>query len=411
MMSLYQYQGRDSAGQPVNGVLEAISVQSVVAELQAREIAPITVEKCVERFDALDYLKVKLDMEKVRLEDLILFSRQMYALTKAGIPVLQALQGLADSIRCPPLVKALRVVLKSLESGVNLSSSLGQHPEVFTPIVISMVHVGENTGKLDEAFLQVAQHLELERETRKRIQQATRYPIMVSSAIVIALIIINISVVPQFAKVFARSKFELPIYTKILIQTSSFVVEYWWLMSGILLSITAFFIRYVASDKGRYQWDRFKVSIPWLGEIFKRIMLARFSRVYSMLAGAGVPVLQSLSVVAQAVGNQYVGRAIKDMHAGIERGDTFTRTALATGMFSPLVIQMMGVGEATGQMDKMLIEVAEFYEQEVDFDLKRLSDWIEPILIVFMGLLVLVLALGVFLPMWDLGSVTGHRFG
>lgn len=408
-MSLYQYQGRNSAGLPVNGVLDGVSVQSVVNELQSIGIVPITVEARIEQFDVFDFIKDKLNIEKVRLEDLILFSRQMYALTKAGIPVLQALQGLAESIRCQPLVKALRDVLKSLESGVNLASSLGQHPKIFSPIVISMVHVGENTGKLDEAFLQVAHHMELERETRKRIKQATRYPIMVSSAIVIALFIINISVVPQFAKIFARSKVELPVYTKILVHTSSFVVDYWWLILGLAITIVAVVMQYIASDTGRYQWDRFKVNIPWIGEILKRIMLARFSRVYAMLASAGVPVLQSLSVVAQAVGNQYLGKAIADMHTGIERGDTFTRTALATEMFSPLVIQMMGVGEATGQMDEMLIEVAEFYEQEIDYDLKRLGDWIEPILLLFVGLLVLILALGIFLPMWELGSVAGHR--
>ena len=175
--------------------------------------------------------------------------------------------------------------------------------------------------------------------------------------------------------------------------------------------VTVFAIRYISTDRGRYRWDKFKIELPWIGGIIKRVMLARFSRVFAMLSGAGVPVLQSLSVVSQALGNQYVGGAIAEMHGGVERGDTLTRTAMATEMFSPLVIQMMGVGEATGQMDKMLVEVAEFYEQEVDYDLKRLNDWIEPILIIFMGLLVLILALGIFLPMWELGSVAGYQYG
>lgn len=408
-MSLYSYKGRSRLGQSVSGVLEANSERSVVTELQSRGVVPVDISPTVEQFDVFDYIGDKLNIEKVGLEDLIIFSRQMVALTKAGIPLLQALQGLADSIRCQPLVKALREVMKSIESGVNLASSMGQHPRVFTPIIVSMVHVGENTGKLDAAFLQIAHHLELERETRKRMKQATRYPIMVSFAILTALFIINIFVIPQFARVFSKFKVELPIYTKILIYTSTFVAEYWWVMLGVALVVIVAVTYRLRVEAGRFQWDRLKLKLPWIGDILTRIMLARFSRVFAMLTAAGVPVLQSLSVVAQAVGNQYVGAAISEMHRGIERGDTFTRTALATEMFSPLVIQMMGVGEATGRMDEMLIEVAEFYEQEVDYDLKRLSDWIEPILILFMGVLVMVLALGVFLPMWELGSAARGR--
>ncbi|MBV1884433.1 MAG: type II secretion system F family protein [Pseudomonadales bacterium] len=412
-MSLHQYQysGRNRSGQFVQGDLEGLSKQSVATELEARGIAPISIDENTASFDVLEYLKSIINIEKVKLEDSILFSRQMYALTKAGVPVLQALQGLADSIRCEPLVAAIREVIASLESGVNLATSLGQHPQVFRPIVVSMVHVGENTGKLDDAFLQVALHMELEWETKKRIQQTARYPLMVCSAIIMALVIINLSVIPQFAKIFARSKAELPIYTKILIHTSGFVVEYGWLLLSLVVLVTVFAIRYISTDRGRYRWDKFKIELPWIGGIIKRVMLARFSRVFAMLSGAGVPVLQSLSVVSQALGNQYVGGAIAEMHGGVERGDTLTRTAMATEMFSPLVIQMMGVGEATGQMDKMLVEVAEFYEQEVDYDLKRLNDWIEPILIIFMGLLVLILALGIFLPMWELGSVAGYQYG
>jgi len=405
-MPLYHYEGRNRTGEAVSGDLEASSENAVASDLQSQGIIPISISETVVQFDVMEYLTEKLNLEQVSLEDLIIFSRQMYALNKAGIPLLQALQGLADSIRNARLAKAIYDVIRSIESGVNLASSLGQHPDVFTPIIVSMVHVGENTGRLDDAFFQIAYYLELERDTRKRIKQATRYPIMVTSAISVALVIINIFVIPQFAKVFANLKVELPIYTRILIGTSEFFENYWWLLLMGAMVIGVGFVKYVGTETGLYKWDRLKLKIPFIGGIFTRIMLARFSRVFAMLTAAGVPVLQSLSAVSQAVGNKYVGEAIADMHVGIERGETFTRTAIATGMFSPLVIQMMGVGESTGSMDEMLIEVAEFYEQEVDYDLKRLSDWIEPILILFMGVLVLVLALGIFLPMWDLGAAT-----
>ena len=276
---------------------------------------------------------------------------------------------------------------------------------VFTTLFISMVSVGENTGQLDQAFRQLAGYLELERETRKRIKQATRYPLFVLIAMSVALVVINLLVIPAFAKVFEQFHADLPWPTRVLIGTSQFFQDFWWLL--LLLaggSLYAFF-KWIETDAGALKWDATKLRLPIVGGIFERIALARFTRTFAMMYKAGVPLLQTLSINSASVGNRHIGQAILGMREGVERGEALTRTASSSGLFTPLVLQMMAVGEETGALDDLFVEVADFYEQEVDYDLKQLASAIEPILIVAMGIMVLILALGVFLPMWELASV------
>ncbi len=345
----------------------------------------------------------------MKIDDLILFSRQMYSLLKAGVPITRALYGLAETTRNPRMAEIVRDLARDLESGRTLSSSLAQHDEVFSSLFISMINVGENTGQLDLAFAQLSTYLESEKETRNRIKQAMRYPSIVVGAIAIAIAVINLKVIPEFSKMFARFGSELPLPTRILITTSDFFVNYWWLMLIVLVGGAIGLRRYIRTERGRYQWDRFKLRIPIVGGIINRSTLARFARSFAMASKAGVPLLQNLGSVSQAVDNAYVGHHVEEMRGGIERGDSLTRTAAATGLFTPLVIQMMSVGEETGAIDDLMIEVADYYEREVDYDLKYLGDAIEPILIVSVGILVLILALGIFLPMWELGAAAKGR--
>ena len=249
----------------------------------------------------------------------------------------------------------------------------------------------------------------MERETRKRVKSALRYPIMVISAMAIAMVVITMFVIPSFSSVFNKLGADLPFATQILIGISEFMQNWWhMLLAGLVLTYIGF-SQFIKTDDGAVWWDRVKLKIPLLGSIFERVALARFSRSFSMMLSAGVPILSTLSIVAGSVGNFYIGRAITSMATGVERGEQLTNTAMQTGLFTPLVLQMMSVGEETGAIDKLLDEVADFYEQEVDYELKQLADAIEPILLVFLGALVLLLALGVFLPVWELsGAVSGN---
>ncbi len=405
-MSQFHFTGRDAQGSKVSGSREAGSADSLASELLAERITPLTIEEQaqVSDNDVFAQLKESLRRKHVDLEELIIFCRQMYSLSKAGVPIIRAIGGLGESSRNLYLREVLQAVRSDLEGGQGMAVALNAHPKVFNTLFVSMISVGENTGQLDQAFRQLSVYLELERETRKRIKQATRYPLFVLSAMAVALVVINLFVIPAFAKVFAQFKADLPWATQILIGTSQFFQDFWWLLALLFGGSLFGFFKWIETDAGALKWDQIKLRLPIVGGIFERIALARFTRTFAMMYRAGVPLLQTLSINSASVGNRYIGQAILAMREGIERGEALTRTASASGLFTPLVLQMMAVGEETGALDDLFVEVADFYEQEVDYDLKQLADAIEPILIVAMGIMVLVLALGVFLPMWELAS-------
>ncbi|GGK04324.1 type II secretion system F family protein [Pseudomonas matsuisoli] len=410
-MATFLYQGRDAGGAKVSGKVQSSSADAVASELMAQRITPLTIVEQVEsaQVDVLGELKSRLRRKRVELDELIIFTRQMHSLAKAGVPIIRAISGLAESHRNAYFREVLQDVRSSLESGQSMATAMNTHPKVFNRLFISMISVGENTGQIDQAFRQLSNYLELERETRKRIKQATRYPTFVLVAMAVALAIINLFVIPAFSKVFQQFHAQLPLPTRILIGTSNFFQHYWWLVLILIVGGLVAFFRWKKTDTGEVTWDRIKLRLPIVGGIFERIALARFTRTFAMMYRAGVPLLQTLSINSASVGNRHIGNAILKMRDGIERGEALTRTASASGLFTPLVLQMMAVGEETGALDDLFVEVAEFYEQEVDYDLKQLASAIEPILIVAMGGMVLVLALGVFLPMWELGAAAQGR--
>lgn len=404
-MPSYKYKARSARGELVQGTIESGSADTVASQLLNSGITPIDIVESKQPAGSIDIGKWLAGARPPGLPDLILFSRQMYTLMKAGVPMVRSITGLIQSTRNLRLVNALRDVLANIESGQDLGTSLGRHPDIFTTLFVSMVRVGENTGRLDESFLQISLYMERERETRERIKAALRYPMFVIIAIAIAITIINLFVIPAFAKLFAASNVALPWQTRFLMSTSHFFVTWWPVLLGALIGSIIGFIQYTRTESGLYKWDKFKLKLPIVGNIIKRATLARFARAISMALGSGVPLIQTLTVVSRAVDNEYIGENILGMRNGIERGDSITRTASVTGMFTPLVLQMMAVGEETGSVDDMMLEVAEYYEREVDYDIKNLSSAIEPVLIIAIGIMVLILALGVFLPMWDLARV------
>lgn len=409
-MATFRYSGRNAEGVKVAGIVDGNSAEAVASELLGQSITPLTIE-AQNAVDADVFASIGefLRRKHVDLDELIIFCRQMYSLAKAGVPIIRAIAGLGESNRNLYFREVLQKVRSDLEGGVSMAVALNAHPKVFGTLFVSMISVGENTGQLDQAFRQLASYLELERETRKRIKQATRYPLFVLSAMAVALTVINLFVIPAFSKVFAQFQAQLPLPTRILIATSQFFQDYWWLLALLLGGSIYAFLKWTESEAGALKWDQLKLRLPIVGGIFERIALARFTRTFAMMYKAGVPLLQTLSINSASVGNKYIGQAILGMRESVERGEALTRSASASGLFTPLVLQMMAVGEETGALDDLFVEVADFYEQEVDYDLKQLADAIEPILIVAMGVMVLILALGVFLPMWELASAAKGR--
>ncbi|OGI51237.1 MAG: MSHA biogenesis protein MshG [Candidatus Muproteobacteria bacterium RIFCSPHIGHO2_02_FULL_65_16] len=405
-MPVFLYKGRNKRGEAVRGHIEAVSPDAVATQLFNSGITPIDIALPRAGADVLAALRAWVESSgKVQLVDLILFSRQMYTMMKAGVPIMQALRGLRESTRNLAVAKVITSIGESLDTGLDLASALKRHPRVFSQLYVSMVQVGETTGSLQEVFEQLALYLEREKDTRDRIKSATRYPVFVVVAMAVAMFIINLFVIPAFAKVYAGFRIELPWATKLLIATSNFTVAYWHLMlAAVVLGVIALRF-YVNTAEGRYRWHKIKLKLPVVGKILYQATLGRFARAMAVMIKSGVPLVQGMTVISRAVDNDYIGERVVQMRDGIERGETIARTAATTAMFPPLVIQMISVGEETGAVDELMFNVADYYEREVDYDIKNLSDAIQPLLIIVLGVLVLILALGVFLPMWDLVQV------
>lgn len=405
-MTMFKYIGRDAQGNSVKGEVEASSVDTATDQVMQKGVLPSSIKEKKVAAESLD-LSV-IFASSVNLSDLVIFTRQLYSLTKAGIPILRAINGLAESTHSKLLAESLLDVLNRMRNGYSLSVAMGAHPRVFSQLYVSLVQVGENTGQLDRIFLQLSQYLEQEIETRKRVKGAMRYPIFVLIALAVAMVILNIYVIPTFANMFAKFHAELPWTTQVLLGTSSFFVNYWHFM---LITLIAAFIGlkvWLNSKRGAYLWDKWKLKIPVVGSVIERSLLARFSRSFAMMLSAGVPLNSALYLIAHAVDNNYLQDKILAMRSGIEAGDPLLKTAIATGLFTPLVLQMIAVGEETGQVDELLNEAADFYEREVDYELKSMTAKIEPILISIVAGMVLILALGIFTPMWDMmGAMKG----
>jgi MSHA biogenesis protein MshG len=274
-----------------------------------------------------------------------------------------------------------------------------------------MVRVGEMTGQLTEVFLRLADHLAFERDVRARIKQALRYPAFVVVAMLLAIVIINLFVIPVFATVFAGFKADLPWITRGLLGFSAWMVSWWPLLVGLCGVLFYLVQRALQSPGGRLRWDRFKLQLPIAGDIILKATLSRFARSCALSSQAGVPMVQALSVVCATMDNAYLSQRIEDMREGIERGESISRCAAQSGVFTPVVLQMIAVGEETGELDQLMFEIAGMYERETDERIKGLSASIEPVLLFFIGLLVLLLALGVFLPLWNLGQAAMGRGG
>lgn len=399
-MPIFEYKGRTEDGMMVSGVQEATDMEALGSALMVSNITPVEIRQKKAGDISFNFFE-----EKIGSLEVMIFSRQMYTLLKAGIPIMRALAGIQNSVGHPKLAQVIGQLRLSLDSGRELSVAMTEHPKVFDSFYISMIRVGETTGNLDNIFLRLAEHIEFDRFMRGQIKSALRYPMFVITAMAIAIAVINVMVIPQFEKVFASMHADLPYITKMLILFSNLMRNYWFVLIGVVAVAGWSFKSYVSTAKGRANWDRFKMRIPIAGKIIFKGTMARFARSFALSTRSGLPILSALRLVSQTVENDYISAKILSMSAGIERGETILRTATQTGVFSPLVLQMIAVGEESGSLDELMQEIADMYQADVEYDVKTLGAQIEPILIIFLGVLVLILALGVFLPIWDMSSV------
>jgi MSHA biogenesis protein MshG len=405
-MPFFAYKGRNGRGELMQGVLEGADSAAVADQLFGTGVTPIEISITTRKAARADGegLWERLTQRKVTSIDVQLFSRQIYTLLKSGVPIMRGLAGLQESATNKRFARVLQDLRESLDAGRELSAAMRRHPECFNPFYLAMVRVGEMTGRLEEVFLRLFDHLEFDRDMRARVKTALRYPSFVIIAMVVAMAVVNIWVIPQFQNIFKTFHTELPLMTRILIGTSEFTKAQWPWFAGLALGAYVGFRKWTATAKGRLAWDRTKLRLPIAGKIVHKATMARFARSFALSIRSGVPIVQALTVVAQTSDNAYLSMRIEQMREGVERGESILRTATNADVFTPVVLQMIGVGEESGSLDDLMDEIALMYEREVDYELKTLSSQIEPILIVFLGAMVLVLALGIFLPIWDLGA-------
>jgi MSHA biogenesis protein MshG len=412
-MPFFAYKARNARGELLQGVLEGVDSGAVADQLFGTGATPIEIvptKRAATTAGSGDgaNLWTRLTRKKVTSLDVQLFSRQIYTLLKSGVPIMRGLAGLQESSTNPAFAAVIRDLRESLDAGRELSVAMRRHPAIFTAFYLAMVRVGEMTGRLEEVFLRLFDHLEFDRDMKNRVKTAMRYPSFVIFAMVAAMAVVNIFVIPQFEKVFKTFHTELPLMTRILIGTSRFTVAWWPAFAiGIAGAVLAF-RTWSRSPAGRLAWDRSKLRFPIAGKIIHKATMARFARSFALSIRSGVPIVHALSVVAQTSDNAWLTARIEQMRDGVERGESILRTATAAQVFTPVVLQMIAVGEESGSLDDLMDEIAVMYEREVDYELKTLSSQIEPILITFLGALVLVLALGIFLPIWDLGQAALH---
>jgi MSHA biogenesis protein MshG len=408
-MAEFTYTGRAAGGDLVEGRMDADTADQIAVRLFGAGITPIQIGPAAERESSLTQLWTSLGGGKPRTVDLIMFARQMYTITKAGVPLLRGLKGLQASTHNAVLRAALADVLASLEAGRDLGTSFARHTNIFPEMFVALVRVGEETGTLDAAFLRLCDYLSMDQDVHDRVQSAIRYPLMVVAAVMVSIGVISVKVIPAFAPIFRVLGDKIPMPTRIIMGVSSLTAHYWWLM--LLTAAGASFAAraYVATDAGRYVWHRAKLRLPVVGELIHESILARVTRSLSICLSAGIPALPAFATIARTTGNDYISEGILRLRDTVERGESISRAAAAVSMFPPLVIQMIAVGEETGELSALLGEVADHYRRDVDYRLKNLSSVIEPLLIVAVGGVVCVLALGVFLPMWDMfAKVSGH---
>ncbi len=402
-MAEFAYKGRSPEGELVTGKLHGGSADAVAGRLVDIGITPVEIRDLAEKTTlTVNDLWLRMGGGQPTTKDLIMFCRQMYTITRAGLPLLRGLKGLMETTHNEVLKAALVDILSSLESGRGLSQSMAAHPKIFTPLFINLIEIGEASGTLEISFQRLYEYLSMDREVRDKVKAAVRYPIVVMAAVAVALGIITVFVIPNFAPIFRQLGDDIPVPTMIIMGVSNFVIAYWSAMLAALVVGTTALSYWKKTDSGRLKWDRLMLKMPVTGVIVRNAAMSRITRSLSVSIAAGLPINQTLKTVSGSIGNEWLGRKLTSLSAGIERGESLSATARTSGLFTPLVLQMISLGEETGALPELMDEASEFYRREVDYDLDNLSAALEPILIVSVGAIVLVLALGVFLPMWDM---------
>jgi type IV pilus assembly protein PilC len=397
----YTYKVRDRSGKILEGTLEADSTKLVANKLREMGYVPVAIDKKVTSTMQKE-IRIPGLGTKVKLKDIAVFSRQFATMINSGLSLLRSLYILTEQTENKALAKIVDEVRQDVEKGASLSQALSRHPKAFNRLYIAMVRAGETGGVLDSVLLQLASTIEKQVELRGKIKSAMTYPVAVFALVILIVTAMLLFIVPMFKDLYADLGGTLPLPTRILLWVSAVVVKFFPLV--ILAQVASVFVfkRWIQTDKGRAAFDRFKLKIPVFGKLVHKTALTRFSRTLAVLLRSGVPILESLEITSETVGNTVMSKAVKDVQAGVKQGEAISKPLLEHEIFPPMVVQMMAVGEETGALDEMLDKIGEFYEQEVQAMVDSLTSLLEPLLICVMGAAVGGMVVALYMPMFNI---------
>lgn len=403
-MTAFAYTVKDTAGQTRNGTLEAASRQALMEQLWKQELVVLSIQEQERRTGALQ----RMVQARVPISQLVVFSRQLATMVASGIPIIGALDVLADQVEHRGLKRIIRRIGTEVEGGASLSECLAKHPAVFSEFVVSMIKAGESSGRLDEILDRVASYLEKTDSLRRKVQSSLFYPIVVTCLAGGITAFLVIVIVPKFKDIFTSLGGELPLPTRILMTVSEFLGRYLLFEIAIVFGALIGFRFYIGTAPGRLWYDGLKLSLPVIGPLFRKVAIARFARTLSTLVRSGVPILTALEIVAKTAGNTLVERAVLDSRTSIREGEPIAEPLTKSRVFPPMVTRMISVGEKTGQLEHMLSKIADFYESEVDTAVAGLTSMIEPLIIAGLGLVIGAIVVALFLPIFKVSELVSH---
>jgi type IV pilus assembly protein PilC len=400
MPTTFAYKVRDKEGRLVEGSLEADSSDLVVNKLRSMGYVPVAIERAESSTLKKD---IKLPFGgRVKQKDVAVFSRQFATMINAGLSLIRALHILEEQTENEKLRETARTVRMDVERGASLAQALGRHPKVFNRLYVAMVKAGEAGGVLDSVLLNLAAAIEKQVELKRKIKSAMTYPVAVFGLVCLIVAAMLLFVVPMFEELYATLGGTLPAPTRLLLAVSGFVTSFFPFI--ILAAIIGVVVlrRWIATDQGRATWDTMKLKLPVFGKLVHKTAITRFCRTLSVLLRSGVPVLESLEITSETVGNTVVARAVKDTQEAVKGGEAMASPLTRHAVFPPMVVQMLAVGEETGAVDDMLDRVADFYDQEIEATVDALTSLLEPLLIVVMGLTVGGMVVALYMPMFNI---------
>lgn len=407
-MPNFAYKARAATGAVLSGTVEAADQRTAVDQLRAQRLILLEInEVSPGLMDSLK--KMGFFKPKVEQKDIVLFSRQLSTLVSAGVALVSGLNILQEQIISPTFRNIVLKIKEDIESGLPIADALRKHPDAFTDLYVAMIKAGEVGGILDVILERLSNYLESAEQLRGKVKGAMMYPAVVCTIAGAVTVFLLVGVIPTFKEIFSSFGAELPLPTRIVIGISEALQNQWYVFAGVPALAFVGFKKWTKTEKGKYIFDAQTLKVPLFGPLLKKVAVAKFTRTLGTLVKSGVPILQAMETVAQTAGNKVIEQAVMSARESIREGERIAEPLKKSGVFPPMVVQMIAVGEETGNMDIMLNKIADFYDQEVDVAVKGLTSMIEPIVIVVMGIVIGGIVVAMFIPMFELGQLAGKQ--